>query len=52
LSSAQTTRIVQEIRDLDAIRTRCPISFAPFAEEVVGIIKPLFDTDEPNRADS
>jgi hypothetical protein len=52
LSSAQTTRIVQEIRDLDAIRTRCPISFAPFAEDVVGIIRPLFETDEPNRADS
>jgi hypothetical protein len=52
LSSAQTTRIVQEIRDLDAIRTRCPISFAPFAKEVIGIIRPLFETSEGHRADS
>jgi hypothetical protein len=42
LSSAETTRIAQEIRDLDAIRIRCPISFAPFADEVIGIIRPIF----------
>jgi hypothetical protein len=41
LSSAQTTRIVQVVRDLDVIRTRCPIGFAPFAEEVLGRIKPI-----------
>jgi hypothetical protein len=42
LSSKETTRIAAEIRDLNAIRTRCPISFAPFANEVIGRIKPLF----------
>lgn len=43
LSSAETTRIALEIRDLAAIRDRCPISFAPFADEVLGIIGPLFE---------
>jgi hypothetical protein len=50
LSSAETTRIVQEIRDLSAIRTRCPISFAPFADEVVGMIRPIFERNESDRA--
>jgi hypothetical protein len=49
LSSAETTRIVQEIRDLDAIRIRCPMSFEPFADEVVGMIRPIFETDESDR---
>jgi hypothetical protein len=49
LSSAETTRIVQEIRDLSAIRTRCPMRFAPFADEVVGMIRPIFETDESDR---
>lgn len=49
LSSAETTRIVQEIRDLDAICTRCPTSFAPFADEILRIIRPIFETDEGNR---
>jgi hypothetical protein len=52
LSSAQTTSIVQEIRDLSAIRTRCPIGFAPFAEEVAGNIRPIFETNQNDRADS
>ena len=52
LSSSQTTRIVLEIRDLNVIRTRCPISFAPFAEEVVGNIRPIFETNEGDPADS
>jgi hypothetical protein len=43
LSSAETTRIAL-IQDLDAIRTRCPTSFAPFADEVIGIIRPIFKT--------
>ncbi len=49
VTSADTTRIAQEIRDLDAIRTRCPMSFAPFADEVVGIIKPIFETNGSDR---
>ena len=43
LSAAETTLIVGEIRDLNAIRNRCPTSFAPFADEVIGIIKPIFE---------
>jgi len=43
LSAPETTQTVQEIRDLDAIRTRCPASFAPFADEVLAIIKPIFE---------
>ncbi len=42
MSSAETTRIAAEIRDLDAIRTRCPTSFAPFADEVIEIIGPIY----------
>ena len=52
LSAAETTRIVQEIRDLSAIRDRCPIGFAPFADEVIGIIKPVFKVIESDSADS
>jgi hypothetical protein len=49
LSSAEATRIVQEIRDLNAIRARCPASFTPFADEVVAMIRPIFETDGSNR---
>jgi hypothetical protein len=52
LSSAQTTRIAQEIRDLDTIRARCPNGFAPFAQEVVGYIRPIFEPPEGGRTDS
>lgn len=52
LSSAQTTRIAQEIRDPDAIRTRCPQGFAPFADEVVARIRPIFEPPGPGPADS
>jgi hypothetical protein len=52
LSSAETTGIVQAIRDLNLIRARCPIGFAPFAEEVVGNIRPIFKTNESDKADS
>lgn len=41
LSSAEATRIAL-LQDLDSIRTRCPASFAPFADEVIGIIRPIF----------
>jgi hypothetical protein len=50
LSSAETTRIVQEIRDLNVIRTHCPMSFAPFADEVIGIIRPIFETPGRDQA--
>ena len=45
LSSAETTRIAHQIRNLDTIRNRCPTSFAPFADEVVRRIKPIFETN-------
>jgi hypothetical protein len=52
LSSAQTTRIAREIRDLDTIRARCPKGFTPFAEEVVSYIRPIFEPPEGGRASS
>ncbi len=52
LSSAETTGIVQAIRDLNLIRTRCPIGFGPFADEVVGNIRPIFATNAGALADS
>ncbi len=50
LASEEMTRIAREIRDLDAIRARCPISFAPFADEVVAKIRPMFVTNGGNPA--
>jgi hypothetical protein len=49
LSSEKASKIANEIRDLNAVRTRCPISFAPFADEVIERIRPLFrrDASEP-----
>jgi hypothetical protein len=44
LSSAETTQIIRAIGNLDAIRARCPMSFAPFADEVIASIKPIFET--------
>jgi hypothetical protein len=52
LSSGEATRIAQEIRDLTVIRTRCPIGFAPFAEEVEGNIRPIFHADQGDQPDS
>ena len=46
LSAAEATRVAHEIRNLDAIRHKCPTSFAPFADEIVKIIKPLFRLGE------
>lgn len=44
LSAAEATQIIQEVQSLDAIRTRCPISFGPFAAEVIENIKPVFES--------
>lgn len=44
LSVEQKTLIAREIYDLDRLRDRCPLSFAPFAHEVITHIKPLFDS--------
>jgi hypothetical protein len=52
LSSAETTGIVHAIRHLNLIRTRCPIGFAPFADEVVGIIKPIFEKNSGDESAS
>jgi hypothetical protein len=45
LSSAEAARIAL-LQDLQAIRNRCPASFAPFADEVIGVIRPIFRTNE------
>ncbi len=52
LSSEETTRIVKEIRDLNAIRACCPQSFVPFADEVIGSIRPIFEADGSDQAAS
>lgn len=44
ISAEEATKIAQAIRDLDTLRKQCPLSFAPFAEEIERIIKPLFET--------
>jgi hypothetical protein len=42
-SSSQKTRIASQIKNLDLLRHKCPLGFAPFADEVEQRIKPLFD---------
>ncbi len=42
LESEEMWRIASEVRQLDLLRTRCPLGFAPFAEEVEHRIRPLF----------
>ncbi len=42
LSAKEKDQIAAEIRDLQRLKNRCPISFAPFAEEVEQRIRPLF----------
>jgi hypothetical protein len=42
LAAEEMTLIAQEVRDLNAISMRCPIGFAPFADEVVRKIRPIF----------
>lgn len=43
VGAKHSSKIAEEIRDLDAIRSRCPLGFAPFAEEVESRIRPLFE---------
>lgn len=42
LKADDKVKIARAIRSLDVVRTRCPLSFAPFAAEVEAHIKPLF----------
>jgi hypothetical protein len=42
LSTSETTKIAGQMRDLDLIRARCPLGFAPFALEVEHRIAPIF----------
>jgi hypothetical protein len=42
LTTTEKDRIAAEIRDLQRLRQRCPISFEPFATEVEQFILPLF----------
>ena len=46
LSAADTTKIALAIRDLGVVRDRCQLSFAPFADEILRYIKPLFISDQ------
>ncbi len=47
LSTAEKDRIALQIVDLGQLRTRCPTSFAPFADEIEQRIRPLFVPQEP-----
>ena len=42
LSAQEKDRIAAEINDIDLLRQRCPLGFAPFADEVQHRIRPLF----------
>ena len=42
LSAAEKDEIARAMNDLELLRTRCPLSFAPFADEVRERIRPLF----------
>ena len=42
LKAAEKASIAKQMRDMALVRTRCPKSFAPFADEVIKHIKPLF----------
>jgi hypothetical protein len=42
LSAADKDRIAAAINDFEPLRTRCPLGFAPFADEVQRHIRPLF----------
>ena len=41
-SSADKDKVALAMKDMDLLRARCPIGFAPFADEVEQRIKPLF----------
>ncbi|HYV39710.1 MAG TPA: hypothetical protein VE988_28735 [Gemmataceae bacterium] len=42
LSAAEKDQIALAIKDMNLVRARCPLGFAPFADEVEQHIKPLF----------
>jgi hypothetical protein len=42
LSAKQKTCIAAAMNDMDLVRIRCPLGFAPFADEVENRIRPLF----------
>ena len=42
LSAAEKDKIAAAINDLEQLRARCPLGFAPFADEVDRRIRPLF----------
>jgi ABC-type transport system involved in cytochrome c biogenesis ATPase subunit len=42
LSAEENWRIAAAMKDMGLVRTRCPASFAPFADEVEARIRPLF----------
>ena len=44
LSAVEKDRIAAAINDFEQLRTRCPLGFAPFADEVERGIRPLFAT--------
>ena len=46
LSSAQKDKVALAMKDVASLRERCPIGFAPFADEVEQRIKPLFGDNE------
>ena len=43
LTVSEKSAIAKQMRDMALVRSRCPKSFAPFADEVIRHIKPLFD---------
>jgi hypothetical protein len=43
LSADEKDKIAAAMNDLDLVGRRCPLGFAPFATEVCGRIRPLFD---------
>lgn len=42
LSAKEKGRIAKAMNDMDLVQTRCPLGFAPFADEVHQRIRPLF----------
>ena len=44
LSAKEKDKITRAMNDLDLLGRRCPLGFAPFADEVRQRVRPLFDT--------
>ena len=42
LSAADKNKIARAMNDMDHVRSKCPLGFAPFADEVQKHICPLF----------